>query len=239
MYNFLNIRKKMKKNIIIISIILSILIITAIKNPHSIAQLPWDSKLSFLKNITPYMVVLIVTAICYSTLSTLFAATGSLEDTSKNTETSIGRILNIEYSSLRINNSPRFKLTVEYNGIINTFDYLDESVQFHFKIGDEIIIKYNPKDINQANIDLNASILNKNSPKTSNAKFKVIEIIPNFSIKENIYEIIGEIHQANKEPRKAKLEEELSDIQLERFIPGAILSCFLEGEDDDLRVTFI
>lgn len=41
------------------------------------------------------MVILIVTAICYSTLSTLLAATGGLEDTSKNTEISIGRILNI------------------------------------------------------------------------------------------------------------------------------------------------
>lgn len=76
----------MKKNTIINTVIVTILIITAINNPHSITQLPWDTNLSFLKNITPYMVVLIVTFGCYSTLSTLFAATGGLEDTSKNTE---------------------------------------------------------------------------------------------------------------------------------------------------------
>ena len=73
----------MKKNTIISTVIVTILIITAINNPHSIAQLPWDTNLSFLKNITPYMVILIVTFGCYSTL---FAATGGLEDTSKNTE---------------------------------------------------------------------------------------------------------------------------------------------------------
>lgn len=229
----------MKKHIIIISIIVFILIITAIKNPHSIHQLPWNSNLNFLKNITPYMVVLIVTAICYSTLSTLFAATGGLEDTSKNTETSIGRILNIEYSSLRINNSPRFKLTVEYNGIINTFDYLDESVQFHFKIGDEVIVKHNPEDANKANIDLDASISNKNSSKSSNAKFKVIEITPNFSIKDNFYWVTGEIHQTGKEPRKAQIQEEFNDFQLEKFVPGAIIPCLLEDEDGELKISFI
>lgn len=229
----------MKKHIIIISIIVFILIITAIKNPHSIYQLPWDSRLDFLKNITPYTVILLVTFGCYSILSTLFAATGGLEDTSKNTGTSIGRILNIEYSSLRINNSPRFKLTVEYNGIINTFDYLDESVQFHFKIGDEVIVKYNPEDTNQANIDLDASISNKNTSKASNAKFKVIEITPNFSIKDNFYEVTGEIYQTGKEPRKAQMQEEFNDSQLERFVPGAIIPCLLEGEDDELKISFI
>jgi hypothetical protein len=152
--------KSIKEHIIVISIIVTILTIVASSNPHSIEQLPWDSSLSFTKNITPYMVVIIVSIICYSTIFTFLNATG-IRGTSRNTETTTGKILNIEYSSIRVNNSPRFKITAEYKDVSNVFDYLDETVQFHFNIGDEIIINYNPNDINEANINLEASIQNK------------------------------------------------------------------------------
>lgn len=150
----------MKEHIIVVSVIVVILAIVAASNPHSIDQLPWDSSLTFAKNITPYMVAIIVSIICYSTIFTLIKASG-IEDTSRNTETVIGKILNIEYSSIRVNNSPRFKITAEYNGISNVFDYLDESIQFHFNIGDEIVINYNPDDMTKANINIEASIQNK------------------------------------------------------------------------------
>lgn len=227
----------MPKSTVIFIAISVILIGAALANPHSIAQLPWDSSLKFTKNITPYLVVLIVSFACYSTITTIYNALG-IEDTSKNSEITTGRILNIEYSSLRVGNTPRFKITAEYKNIVNTFDYLDEAVQFHFEIGDEITINYNPDNPKQANIDIEASIKNKSTPKASNAKFKVLQVNPKFSVKENLYEVIGEIHQANKEPRKAQLQEELNDFQLERFVPGAILPCLLEGEGDDLRVSF-
>ena len=226
----------MKEHIIVISIIAIILSIVAIYNPHSIEQLPWDSSLKFEKNITPYMVVIIVSIICYSTIFTFINATG-LQDTSAHKETTKGTILNIEYSTIRVNNSPRFKVTAKYGDTVNSFDYLDESVQFHFQIGDTIIINYNPDNIKDASIDLQASIENKGQEIESNAKFKILEVTPKFSEQESLYEITGEVHSSNTPARKAIIQEVLSDQQIQRMVPGSILPCLIEGEEGDLRIS--
>jgi len=226
----------MKEHIIVISIIAIILSIVAIYNPHSIEQLPWDSSLKFEKNITPYMVVIIVSIICYSTIFTFINATG-LQDTSAQKATTEGTILNIEYSSIRVNNSPRFKVTAKYGDTVNSFDYLDESVQFHFQIGDTIIINYNPDNIKDASIDLQASIENKGQEIESNAKFKILEVTPKFSEQESLYEITGEVHSSNTPARKAIIQEVLSDQQIQRMIPGSILPCLIEGEEGNLRIS--
>jgi len=226
----------MKEHIIVISIIAIILSIVAIYNPHSIEQLPWDSSLKFEKNITPYMVVIIVSIICYSTIFTFINATG-LQDTSAHKETTKGTILNIEYSTIRVNNSPRFKVTAKYGDTVNSFDYLDESVQFHFQIGDTIIINYNPDNIKDASIDLQASIENKGQEIESNAKFKILEVTPKFSEQESLYEITGEVHSSNTPARKAIIQEVLSDQQIQRMIPGSILPCLIEGEEGNLRIS--
>lgn len=226
----------MKEHVIVISIIAIILTIVAIYNPHSLEQLPWDSSLKFEKNITPYMVVMIVSFICYSTIFTFINATG-LQDTSTHKATTTGTILNIEYSSIRVNNSPRFKVTAKYRDTVNSFDYLDESIQFHFQIGDTIIINYNPDNIKDASIDLQASIQNKEQEIESNAKFKILEVTPKFSEQENLYEIAGEVHYSNTPARKAVIQEVLSDHQIQRMIPGSILPCLIEGEEGDLRIS--
>jgi len=226
----------MKEHIIVISIIAIILTIVAIYNPHSIEQLPWDSSLKFEKNITPYMVVIIVSIICYSTIFTFINATG-LQDISAHKATTKGTILNIEYSSIRVNNSPRFKVTAKYGDTVNSFDYLDESVQFHFQIGDTILINYNPDNIMDASIDLQASIENKGQEIESNAKFKILEVTPKFSEQENLYEIAGEVHSSNTPARKAIIQEVLSDQQIQRMIPGSILPCLIEGEEGNLRIS--
>jgi len=226
----------MKEHIIVISIIAIILSIVAIYNPHSIEQLPWDSSLKFEKNITPYIVVMIVSIICYSTIFTFINATG-LQDTSAHKETTKGTILNIEYSTIRVNNSPRFKVTAKYGDTVNSFDYLDESVQFHFQIGDTIIINYNPDNIKDASIDLQASIENKGQEIESNAKFKILEVTPKFSEQESLYEITGEVHSSNTPARKAIIQEVLSDQQIQRMIPGSILPCLIEGEEGNLRIS--
>lgn len=226
----------MKAHVIVISIIIGILFIIAINNPNSVEQLPWSSSLTLKKNLTPYLVVLIVTFACYSFIFTLIN-TADLRDKSKHTEITSGKIINIEYSSIRVNNTPRFKITAEYNDIEGTFDYLDEAVQFNFDIGDEVIIKYNPNNAQDAHIDIEASIKNKTQPKHSKIKLKIIEVNPKIDQKENLYEVIGQIYTPESGPKKSKFLQELTDKQVQKLVPGSIHPCLDTGSDIQISIT--
>lgn len=154
----------MNKNLVIIICIVIILFFTLIFNSHVLSQLPWSSHIGFKKNITPYIVFLVVCFACYQTINTIYLTLG-LNQVKANAmnERVKGKILNIEYSSIRVGNSPRFKVTVEYNNLTKTFDALPEKVQFHLNIGDDCIIYYNPDDTQEAVFDTEASINNKES----------------------------------------------------------------------------
>ena len=228
----------MTKNTAIISAILIISVGAAIANPHSILQLPWDTSLSFKKNITPYLVLLITSFACYSTISTIYLSLG-IQDTSKHKKNVSGRIINIEYSSIRINNSPRFKVTVEYLGLTKAFDALDEAVQFHLEIGDEAIIYYEERNPKNSHIDLKETISKKQSENNntieSNAKFKLIEI--NSTLNPSNYELIGELLMADLPTRKVSLNQVIEDNNLTKFIPGMIIPCRIDGSGDELNIT--
>jgi hypothetical protein len=72
-----------------------------------------------------------------------------------------GIIKAISYSSVRINNSPRFNAQVKYLGIEKEFGLLPEAFQFNFSIGDSVVIKYLPDDINQSGLDFDLSLAKK------------------------------------------------------------------------------
>lgn len=150
----------MTKNTAIITAITLIAIGAAIANPHSILQLPWDTSLSFKKNITPYLVITIISFACYASIGTIYTSLG-IQDTKKHKNKVIGNIIKIEYSSIRINNSPRFKITTEYLGINKSFDALDEAVQFHLEIGDDAIIYYEESNPHNSHISLEETIKRK------------------------------------------------------------------------------
>lgn len=151
----------MNKNTVILIAIATILLLALLANSHVLNQLPWSSNISFKKNVTPYLVILIVSFACYQTINTIYLSLG-LNQVKANamSERVKGKILNIEYSSIRVGNSPRFKVTVEYNNLTKTFDALPEKVQFHLNIGDDCIIYYNPDDTQEAVFDTEESIDN-------------------------------------------------------------------------------
>lgn len=230
----------MKKNTAILTAICLISIGAAIANPHSIMQLPWDTSLSFKKNITPYLVIAVISFACYASIGTIYTSLG-IQDTKKHKNKVIGNIINIEYSSIRINNSPRFKITTEYLGITKSFDALDETVQFHLKIGDDAIIYHEENNPHNSHLNLEETIQRKGLSDAkkveANAKFKLIEINQVNDTSE--YEIIGNILNDNKENTKASFKQKITDDNLKNFVPGMIIPCRVEGTGRELTISMI
>jgi len=229
----------MSKNASILIAIALILIFTALLNPHSLSQLPWDRSLGFSKNITPYLVVLVVSFACYSTIGTVYTALG-IEDKSTHTKKSIGTVLNIEYSGIRAGNSPRFKVTAKYEDITKTFDALDESVQFNLSIGSNIIIYFNPDNKHDSHVNLKETYELNSRPESNvsnNAVFKVIDIQPKFSEEKDLYEIIGEVSIGEDEPKKASLREVIDSSIIGSVVPGRIIPCSIEGSGNNLTIS--
>ncbi len=218
---------------IIITVVSIILVCTAIANPHSISQLPWDMSLSFKKNLTPYIVTLIVFAACYQTISTIYLAFTDGSNSSQ-TKRVIGKILHIEHSGLTVNNRPRFQIRAEYNSTIKTFDNLSEQVQFHLKVGDSAVIYQQPNASTNAYLNIEETIEYNTNPTavSSNAMFKIIDITPNFAKGANTYEITGEVHIDKGDLFKATIIQTLTPQQATGINPGNLVSCLVEGEED-------
>ncbi len=228
----------MNKNIVIITSIVIILAFTLIFNSHVLNQLPWTGHLSFKKNITPYLVMLIVTFACYQTINTIYLSLG-LNQIKKAVMTKkvIGEILNIEYSTIRVGNSPRFKATIEYNSKVKIFDALSEQIQFHLKIGDKAVIYFNPNDELDSSININESIIeNNDNTSDKNANFKIKNIAPKTG---QIYDFIGEVLFDSGDISKASFEHSLTDKQLASFKQDDTIPCRVTNEDGNLTIEFI
>lgn len=98
----------------------------------------------------------------WSISSVLLKASGNLKS-SKHTSSTVGIIKELGYSTIRINNMPRFKASVKYLGIEKTFEPLDPNTHLSLSTGDQAIIKYDPNKLENAYFDLEASIKLKSS----------------------------------------------------------------------------
>ncbi len=221
----------MNRWFIIITVVSIILICTAIANPHSISQLPWDMSLSIKKNLTPYIVTVIVFTACYQTISTIYLAFSDGSNSSQ-TKRVIGKILHIEHSGLTVNNRPRFKIRAEYGSTIKTFDNLSEQVQFHLKVGDSAVIYQQPNIPSNAYLNIEETMEYNKTPVTapSNAMFKIIDITPNFAKGTNMYQITGEVHMNKGNLFKASIIQTLTPQQATGINPGKLVSCLAEEE---------
>jgi len=160
----------------------------------------------------------------------------SIKNTSVHVNSTLGKILDIKYSNTRIGNRPLFKVTVEYEGLKKEFDYINEDIQHHFKIGDPILVRYNSINKNDASIDMKGTLKeNTKDYSENNAKFKLIEI--NSTPKISNYELIGELIIADLPTRKVSLNQVIEDNNLTKFIPGMIIPCRIDGSGDELNIT--
>jgi len=139
----------------------SLIIYVFTNNSYMLNTFPWDSSAPFKHNIGPYLVVFLCIASPYAVISTLFGLKEGNLKTAEQTERTIGKIISIEYSGYRINNSPMFKALIEYNDNKKSFDALSEKVQFNFIIGDSVVIHYNPDNLDDAFFDIEESIKEK------------------------------------------------------------------------------
>jgi hypothetical protein len=139
----------------------SLIIYVFTNNSYMLDTFPWDSSAPFKHNIGPYLVVFLCIASPYAVISTLFGLKEGNLKTAAQTERTIGKIISIEYSGYRINNSPMFKALIEYNDNKKSFDALPEKIQFHFKMGDSVVIHYNPDNMDDAFFDIDESIKEK------------------------------------------------------------------------------
>jgi hypothetical protein len=139
----------------------SLIIYVFANNSYMLDTLPWDSSAPFKNNIGPYLVIFLCIASPYAVISTLFGLKEGNLKTAEQTERTIGKILSIEYSGYRINNSPMIKALIEYNDNKKSFDTLSEKVQFNFIIGDSVVIHYNPDNLDDAFFDIEESIKEK------------------------------------------------------------------------------
>jgi hypothetical protein len=190
----------MTKNTAIMTAICLISIGVAVANSHSILQLPWDTSLSIKKNITPYLVITIISFACYASIGTIYTSRG-IQDTKKHKNKVIGNIINIEYL-----------------GLTKSFDALDEAVQFHLEIGDDAIIYYEESHPHNSHINLEETIQRKglsNANKVeANSKFKLIEIKRINNISD--YKIIGNILNENEKNKKAIFKQKITDDNLKK-----------------------
>lgn len=126
-------------------------------NQYMLEQLPWDANDPLKDNMGPYIVIFLSFIMPYLAINTLFV-TQDNSTKSSHTKKTVGKIIDIEYSSIRVGNSPRFKVSVKYSGIENSFDALDERVQFHLRIGDNVVVYHDENDKMDAHINLDESI---------------------------------------------------------------------------------
>ena len=93
----------------------------------------------------------------WSVSSVILKASGNMKS-SKHNMKMIGLISNIGYSTIRINNMPRYKVTVRYSGLEKVFEPIDPDIQFSLSIGDKAIVYVNPEKIQDAYFDIKKSI---------------------------------------------------------------------------------
>ncbi len=91
-------------------------------------------------------------------ISKLLMGMSSLTRHEKQTLRCTGIIKDFDYSSMRVNGKPRFDIRIAYHG--NTKVFKNQEPRSHLKLteGDKVVIFANPKDINDAFLDLDASI---------------------------------------------------------------------------------
>ena len=102
----------------------------------------------------------------WSISSVILKASGNMKN-SKHSKEMIGIISNIGYSTIRINNMPRYKVTIRYSGLEKAFEPIAPDIQFSLSIGDKAIVYVNPEKIQDAYFDVKKSIQYK---KANNQK---------------------------------------------------------------------
>lgn len=174
----------------------------------------------------------------WSISSVILKAGGNLKRNRHSTRM-IGTITNIGYSTIRINNMPRYKVTIRYSGFEKAFEPIDPDIQFSLDIGDKAVVYVNPEKFDDAHFNVSESIKLKHQDNSSefdtNAKFKLLEINP--TNESSIYQLIGEVMQDSQSTRKASFEHRIDDANIMKLVPGMIIPCRIEGEGDDLEIS--
>ena len=127
--------------------------------PARFSHFPWSPDVAFGHNIMPYFATFMALMAAHMIVETLAATLeGSGPIPHSYSSEGLAHIRKIGYSSIRVNGVPRFKATVFFNGKEREFDGLEEELQFRFKIGDKLVIRYHPDNDEKARVDLEASI---------------------------------------------------------------------------------
>jgi hypothetical protein len=130
--------------------------------------LPWNSTdhpaIIIAKYVPGLFAIPFVVYSMYSTFSTL---SGNEKNDVTQTTLVIGEILDINYSNIRINNKPRFKVSTKFMNFEKEFDPIDGKVNIDFRKGENIFIWVNPNDLNDSYLDLDKSISERNKLVTS------------------------------------------------------------------------
>lgn len=149
----------MNKFSLIISILITSLYFWAFKS--QLEEFPWNPDIHPGLNIIKYPLVLsgiILGIAMYKTITPLLE---NSRDENIQTKRITGKILDINYSTFRISNIPRFKVRVKYLNLEKDFDPIHEKVQFNFEVGDNIFLWINPEDNDDVYLDINESLSNK------------------------------------------------------------------------------
>jgi len=91
-------------------------------------------------------------------ISALLTKASGNSKRSSHTSQAVGIIHDLNYSTIRINNMPRFKATVKYMGIEKVFEPLDPNTHLSLSVGDKAVIMYNPSNVNDSHFDFKASV---------------------------------------------------------------------------------
>lgn len=120
--------------------------------------LPWNSAYPMKKLLEPYALLFICFFATYQIIGSLWTVKDATVRKKNQTETCEGEIKSISYSSIRINNSPRFQVAVDYMGISKTFDPISEKIQTNFSKGDKVVIHYDKNDPNDSFLSITDSL---------------------------------------------------------------------------------
>ena len=149
----------MNKFSLIVSILITSLYLWAFKS--QLEGFPWNPDIHPGLNIIKYPLVLsgiILGIVIYKTITPLLE---NSRDEDTQTKRITGEILDINYSTFRISNKPRFKVRVKYLNIEKDFDPIHEQVHLNFKVGDNIFLWIDPENNEDVYLDINESLNNR------------------------------------------------------------------------------
>ena len=147
----------------------------------------------------------------------------------------LGKIKSI--SIMQVSYGHYHSVLVEYAGIEREIYWVYGDFMVHFKVGDEVVLEYNKKNIYRSRINIEKSLKHKrNLVKKWGSKLQVDSIIKQPMM--GFYRVKGKIISDDYSGRDVSIVTLLDSDKAETMQPGSVVDCNVSEFDGELVVSF-